>query len=83
MINFIKYIIMALISFFSFSQVAFSKNLSIDKMIFEDIDGQDFKLSNLKGKIILIKENKFKSINRNSIQKLTVREVIKIISNLI
>ena len=35
------------------------------------------------GKTILIKENKFKSINRNSIQKLTVREVIKIISNLI
>ena len=54
MINFVKYIIMALFSSFSFSQVAFSKNLSIDKMVFEDIDGQDFKLSNLKGKIILI-----------------------------
>ena len=36
-----------------------------------------------KGKIILVKENRFKSINRNSIQKSTVREVIKIISNLI
>ena len=36
-----------------------------------------------KGKTILIKENRFKSINRNSIQKSTVREVIKIISNLI
>ena len=36
-----------------------------------------------KGKTILIKENRFKSINRNSIQKATVREVIKIISNLI
>ena len=36
-----------------------------------------------KGKTILVKENKFKSINRNSIQKLTVGEVIKIISNLI
>ena len=35
------------------------------------------------GKTMLIKENRFKSINRNSIQKLTVREVIKIISNLI
>ena len=35
------------------------------------------------GKTILVKENRFKSINRNSIQKLTVREVIKIISNLI
>ena len=35
------------------------------------------------GKTILIKENRFKSINRNSIQKSTVREVIKIISNLI
>jgi nicotinamide-nucleotide amidase len=36
-----------------------------------------------KGKTIFIKENRFKSIDRNSIQKLTVREVIKIISNLI
>jgi nicotinamide-nucleotide amidase len=36
-----------------------------------------------KGKNILIKENKFKSINRNSIQKSTVREAIKIILNLI
>ena len=36
-----------------------------------------------KGKTILIKENRFKSINRNSIQKSTVGEVIKIISNLI
>ena len=36
-----------------------------------------------KGRTILIKENRFKSINRNSIQKSTVREVIKIISNLI
>ena len=35
------------------------------------------------GKTILIKENRFKSINRNSIQKLTVREVIKITLNLI
>jgi len=36
-----------------------------------------------KGKTILVRENRFKSINRNSIQKSTVREVIKIISNLI
>jgi len=36
-----------------------------------------------KGINIFIKENKFKSINRNSIQKSTVREVIKIILNLI
>ena len=36
-----------------------------------------------KGKTILIKENRFKSINRNSIQKSTVKEVIKIILNLI
>ena len=36
-----------------------------------------------KGKTVLIKENKFKSINRNSIQKSTVGEVIKIVSNLI
>ena len=36
-----------------------------------------------KGKTILIKENKFKSKNRNSIQKSTVQKVIKIILNLI
>ena len=36
-----------------------------------------------KGKNLLIKENKFKSNNRNSIQKSTVREVIKMILNLI
>ena len=35
------------------------------------------------GKYLLILENKFKSKNRNSIQKSTVRKVIKIISNLI
>ena len=36
-----------------------------------------------KGRTLLVKENKFKSKNRNSIQKSTVREVIKIILNLI
>jgi len=36
-----------------------------------------------KGKKVLIEKNKFKSKNRNSIQKLTVRKVIKIILNLI
>ena len=36
-----------------------------------------------KGNTMLIKENKFKSRNRNSIQKLTVRTVIKIISKII
>ena len=36
-----------------------------------------------KGKTLLIKENRFKLKNRNSIQKSTVREVIKIIFNLI
>jgi nicotinamide-nucleotide amidase len=36
-----------------------------------------------KNRTLLVKENKFKSKNRNSIQKLTVREVIKIILNLI
>ena len=36
-----------------------------------------------KGKTVLIEKNKFKSKNRNSIQKLTVRKVIKIILNLI
>ena len=36
-----------------------------------------------KGKTQIVKENRFKSNNRNSIQKLTVREVIKIVLNLI
>ena len=36
-----------------------------------------------KGKTVLIKENKFKSNNRNLIQKLTVKKVIKIILDLI
>jgi nicotinamide-nucleotide amidase len=36
-----------------------------------------------KGKTFLIKENKFKSKNRNSIQKSTVRTVIKIINKII
>ena len=36
-----------------------------------------------KGKTLLIKENKFKSKNRNLIQKSTVRKIIKIISKII
>ena len=36
-----------------------------------------------KGKTLLIKENKFKSKNRNSIQRSTVKEVIKTVINLI
>jgi nicotinamide-nucleotide amidase len=36
-----------------------------------------------KGKTMIIKENKFKSKNRNSIQKSTVLKVIKIILKLI
>jgi len=36
-----------------------------------------------KGKTLVIKQNKFKSKNRNSIQKSTVRNVIKIISKII
>ena len=36
-----------------------------------------------KGKTILVEENKFKSKNRNSIQKSTVEKVIKIVLNLI
>ena len=36
-----------------------------------------------KGKTLLIKKNKFKSRSRNSIQKLTVRTVIKVLSKII
>ena len=54
MVNFIKFLCLMLLSIFSFNQTVFSKNLSIDKTIFKDVDGIDFKLSNLPGKIILI-----------------------------
>jgi glutathione peroxidase len=54
MLNFIKFLSLLLISIFSFNQVSFSKNLSIDKTIFKDIDGKEFILSNLPGKIILV-----------------------------
>ena len=37
----------------------------------------------IKGKTLIVKENKFKSKNRNSIQKSTVRNVVKIISKII
>ena len=37
----------------------------------------------IKGKTLIIKENKFNSKNRNSIQKSTVRNVIKEIQNII
>ena len=36
-----------------------------------------------KGKTLLVRENKFKSKNRNSIQKSTVKEVFKTVINLI
>ena len=36
-----------------------------------------------KGKTLIVKENRFKSNNRNSIQKLTIRKVFKIVLNLI
>ena len=36
-----------------------------------------------KGQTLLVKENKFKSKNRNSIQKSAVREVVKLIFNLV
>ena len=36
-----------------------------------------------KGKTLLVKEKRFKSNNRNSIQNLTVRKVVKIVLNLI
>ena len=36
-----------------------------------------------KGKTLIVKENRFKTNNRNSIQKLTIRKVLKIVLNLI
>jgi glutathione peroxidase len=54
MISFIKFLCLMLLSVFSFNQTVFSKSLSLDKTIFKDVDGLDFKLSDLPGKIILI-----------------------------
>ena len=54
MLNFIKFLSLLLISTFSFNHVSFSKNLSLDKVVFKDINGKDFILSNLPGKIILV-----------------------------
>ena len=54
MLNFIKFLSLFLIAIFSFNQASFSKNLSIDEIIFKDIDGKDFILSNLPGKVILV-----------------------------
>ena len=54
MLNFVKFLSLLLISTFSFNHVSFSKNLSLDKVVFKDINGKDFILSNLPGKIILV-----------------------------
>ena len=54
MLNFIKFLSLLLMSIFSFNQASFSKNLSIDDVVFKDIDGKDFTLSDLPGKIILV-----------------------------
>ena len=52
--NLVKYLIILIASLLSFNNAVFSKNLSLDSVIFEDVNGKVFKLSNLPGKIILI-----------------------------
>ena len=52
--NLVKYLIIFIASLFSFNNAVFSKNLSLDAVIFEDVNGKVFKLSHLPGKIILI-----------------------------
>ena len=42
MLNLIKFLGLMLMSIFSFNQASFSKNLSIDEVVFKDIDGKDF-----------------------------------------
>jgi len=39
MLNFIKFLSFLLMFIFSFHQASLSKNLSIDKMIFKDVEG--------------------------------------------
>jgi glutathione peroxidase len=54
MLNFIKFMCLLGLSFFTFGNTASSKNLVLEEVVFEDINGNDFKLSDLPGKLILI-----------------------------
>ena len=54
MINFLKFSFLIFMSYFSISNIANAKNLVLEDVSFEDINGNNFKLSDLPGKIILV-----------------------------
>ena len=54
MINFIKFCFLIFMSYFSISNIAYSKNLILEDVSFKDIKGNIVKLSDLPGKILLI-----------------------------
>ena len=54
MINFLRFSFLVIMSCFSISNIASAKNLILEDISFEDINGKDVKLSDLPGKIILV-----------------------------
>ena len=54
MINFFRFSFLVIMSYFSISNIASAKNLILEDVSFEDINGNDVKLSDLPGKIILV-----------------------------
>ena len=54
MINFFKFSFLVIMSYFSINNIASAKNLILEDISFEDINGNDVKLSDLPGKIILV-----------------------------
>ena len=54
MVNFLKFICLFLMSYFSINNISSAKNLILSDTFFEDINGNNVKLSDFPGKIILI-----------------------------
>ena len=54
MVNFLKFICLFFMSYFSINNISNAKNLILADTIFEDINGNNVKLSDFPGKIILI-----------------------------
>ena len=54
MVNFLKFICLFLMSYFSINNISNAKNLILSDTFFEDINGNNVKLSDFPGKIILI-----------------------------
>ncbi|PPR16377.1 MAG: Hydroperoxy fatty acid reductase gpx1 [Alphaproteobacteria bacterium MarineAlpha9_Bin3] len=52
--NFIKFLFLVIMSYFTINNIANAKNLVIEDTFFEDINGKTLKLSDLPGKVILI-----------------------------